>query len=177
MEDKSSTLALMKYSADRLKELGADVYMADVKTLNLPIFSYKAMKGIRSEKFRLFITKVKSADGFIFASPEYHGTVSSAFKNTIDFLEVLCEEKSTYLGMKPIGCIALGGAEVAGYATLNAMMNIVQSLRGIYAPGSLAIGYGSSLFNKKGELINEQAKKRLERLSGEVYLLASKLKN
>ena len=114
MEDRSSTLALMKYSADRLKELGADVYMADVKTLNLPIFSYKALKGAKSEKFKTLIKNVKGADGFIFASPEYHGTVSSAFKNAIDFLFAEWNNKAAGF----VGYGSAGGARAVEHLRL-----------------------------------------------------------
>ncbi len=177
MEDKSSTLALLKYSEIKLKELGADTYLADIKKLNLPIFSYKALNSLKNEKFSVLTENFKEADGFIFASPEYHGTVSSAFKNAIDFLEVLSDSKPPYLTLKPIGCISVSGAENAGFSTLNAMVHIIHNLRAIAAPSSLAIGYGNSLFNKKGELINKIVNKRLDRLVSEVYKLAVKLKD
>lgn len=176
MEENSSTLALLKYSALKLRELGAEIYVADIKKLNLPIFSYKALKGLKNEKFRLLTEKIKAADGLIFASPEYHGTVSSAFKNAIDFLEVLSGSNTPYLNLKPVGCIAVGGAENAGFSTLNAMVHILHNLRAVAAPSSIAIGYGNSLFNKKGELVNEIVKKRINRLVSEVYTLAVKLK-
>lgn len=177
MEDNSSTLALLKYSAQKLKERGAEIYIADIKKLNLPIFSYKALKNLKNKKFSLLVEKINEADGLIFASPEYHGTVSSAFKNTIDFLEVLSTGKPPYLSMKPVGCISVGGAETAGYSTLNALVNIVHSLRAVAAPCSVAIGFGSSLFNSKGELTNDAIKKRINRLVSEVYILAEKLKD
>lgn len=177
MEENSSTLALLKYSAIKLKEIGAETYVADIKKLNLPIFSYKALKSLKNEKFRILTEKIREADGLIFASPEYHGTVSSAFKNTIDFLEVLAGSKPPYLSFKPIGCIAVGGAENAGFSTLNTMVHIIHNLRAVVAPSSLAIGYGNSLFNKKGEFANEIIKKKINRLASEVYKLAIKLKD
>jgi FMN reductase len=176
MEDNSSTLALLKYSAAGLKKLGADTYLADIRKFDLPIFSYKALKSLKNEKFSIFTKNIKEADGFIFASPEYHGSVSSAFKNAIDFLEILAGEDPPYLNLKPVGCISVGGAENAGYATLNAMVHIVHNLRAVAAPSSVAIGYGNNLFNKKGELINEAVEKRINRLVSEVYTLAAKLK-
>ena len=177
MEDNSSTLALLKYSAGKLNEHGAVTYLADIKRLNLPIFSYKALKSLKNAKFSKLINEMSTADGYIFASPEYHGTVSSAFKNAIDFLEVLSVNTPPYLSLKPVGCIAIGGAENAGYATLNAMINIVHNLRGVVAPNSLALGYGGSIFNKKGELANEVISKRLNRLADELYTLAVRLKD
>lgn len=177
MEKSSSTLAVLNYAAENLKKLGANVYVADIRSLALPLFSYKTLKTIKNRNFLRLIGKIKEADGFLFASPEYHGTVSSAFKNVIDYLEVLAEENPPYLSLKPVGCIALGGAENAGYATLNTMVNIVHNLRGVAAPNSLAIGYGSSLFDKNGNLKNEPVIKRLKRLTNELYILAERLRN
>lgn len=177
MELRSSTLGILKYSAARLKELGAEVYVSDIRSLELPVFSYKKMKSIRNRRFTELLKRIKSADGFIFASPEYHGSVSSAFKNVIDYLEVLSAEKPPYLSLKPVGCISLGGAENAGYATLSGMISIVHNLRGIAAPNSLALGYGSTLFGSKGRLKNDAVIKRLNRLAEEVFLLAGRLKD
>ncbi len=177
MELNSSTLGVLKYAATKLRELGSEVYVSDIRKLDLPVFSYKALKSLKNRKFTELVTKIKSADGFVFASPEYHGSVSSAFKNAIDYLEVLSAEKPPYLSLKPVGCIALGGAENAGYATLNTMISIVHNLRGVAAPNSLAVGYGSSLFDTKGKLKSEPVIKRLNRLIEEVYILAQRLKD
>ena len=177
MENKSSTLAVLKHAAVKLKELGADVYVTDIRTLDLPLFSYKALLSMKNLKFTELVKKIKDADGFIFASPEYHGSVSSAFKNVIDYLEILSKETHPYLSLKPVGCIALGGAENAGYATLNAMISIVHNLRGVVAPNSLAIGYGNSLFDNKGNLNSEVIIKRVNRLTEELFMLAKRLRD
>ncbi|HAX47375.1 MAG TPA: hypothetical protein DCX92_00160 [Bacteroidetes bacterium] len=177
MENRSSTLAVLKYAAKRLKLQGAEVYIADIKSMNLPVFSYKALKAVKNRKFTELVKKIRTADGFLFASPEYHGTVSSAFKNVIDYLEVLSADKPPYLSLKPVGCIALGGAENAGYATLNSMISIVHNLRGVAAPNSMAIGYASNLFDSKGNLRSEAVIKKLNRLSNELFILAERLRD
>ena len=177
MEKSSSTLAVLNYAAVNLKKLGANVHVTDIRSLALPIFSYSALKNVKNRNFLRFTAKIKEADGFLFASPEYHGTVSSAFKNTIDYLEILAADNPPYLSLKPVGCIALGGAENAGYSTLNTMISIVHNLRGVVAPNSLAIGYGSTLINKKGDLTNETVIKKLNRLTNELLTLAERLRN
>lgn len=177
MEQRSSTLGILKFTAEKLKELGAEVYVSDIRTLELPVFSYKTLKAMRNPGFAGLVKKIRSADGLVFASPEYHGSVSSAFKNVIDYLEVLSAEKPPYLSLKPVGCIAIGGAENAGYATLSSMISIVHNLRGIAASNSLAIGYGSSIFDSNGKLKNEAVIKRIKRLADEVYTLSERLRD
>lgn len=176
MEKSSTTFFLLKYTAAILKKLGADIYIADIRTLELPLFSYKSLNNLKSKAFNELVKNISDADGFIFISPEYHGAVSSAFKNVIDYLETLSKNDPPYLSLKPVGCIAVGGAENAGSAALNSMINIVHNLRGVAAPSGFAIGLGQKPVAVNGKITNEKIINRLKRLASEVYLLAVKLK-
>jgi FMN reductase len=175
LEKSSTTLAALKYTAGILKELGAEVFIADIKKLGLPLFSYNNLGKIKNRSFEELINKITGADGFLFGSPEYHGTISSAFKNTIDYLEVLSKHNPPYLTLKPVGCIAVGGAENSGISTLKTLISIVHSLRALAAPASVALGYGKNIFDKKGNASDEAVKRRLKRLAEEVYMLSRKL--
>lgn len=177
MENGSSTLALLKYTSEYLTSAGAEVYLADIKKLKLPVFSYKTMNLNINPQFKLLIKKIKEADGFIFASPEYHGTISAAFKNVMDYLEVLCKNNPPYLTGKPVSCIALGGAENSGHSTLISMFSIVYNLRGIFLPASAALGYSDKLFDNKKVLTGLSAIKKLKRLANEILAVSVKLKN
>ncbi len=176
MEKGSSTLEILKYAAAELKKLGAEVYLADIKSMELPMFSYKEMSKVKSKAFSALLKHSAHADGFIFASPEYHGTVGSAFKDVIDYLEILSKNEPPYLTLKPVGCIAIGGAENSGYATLNSMISITHNLRGVVSPSSFAAGSGSRLPGEKKIIADERLLKRVKRLVSELYLLAVKLK-
>ena len=172
----SSSLKLVKCAEKKLMKLGAATSLIDIKELKLQIFSYSAMKKGPSPKFAKILAKIHEADGYIFVSPEYHGTVSAAFKNVIDHLEYLSAFKPPYLSSKPVGCIAVAGAESAGHSTLTTMISIVNNLRAIAASTSFAIGSGSNLFTPSGKLKDKNAERRLNRLAEEVYTLAVKLK-
>lgn len=172
----SSSLKMVRSADSRLKALGADTYLIDIRELKLPIFSYSEMKKGPSAKFTKILARIHEADGYIFTSPEYHGTVSAAFKNVIDHMEYLSQYKPPYLSSKPVGCIAIAGAESAGHSTLSTMISIVNNLRGIAASSSFAAGSGSNLFNAAGRLKDNNVQRRLNRLADEVYMLAVKLK-
>lgn len=176
MEGGSSTLALLKFTADYLIAKGAEVHIADIKQLNLPVFTYKTMNLNHNRRFKLLINKVKEADGIIFASPEYHGTVSAAFKNVIDYFEILSTEKLPYLTRKPVSCIAVGGAENSGNSTLISMFSIVYNLRGIFLPSGFALGYSDNLFDNKKKLTGSYAVKKVKRMADELLFVSAKLK-
>ncbi|MCC6866582.1 MAG: NAD(P)H-dependent oxidoreductase [Ignavibacteria bacterium] len=176
LESGSTTFAALKYTADILKDTGADVYIADLKKLSLPLFSYKNLSKIKNKNFKILIKKVTEADGFLFGSPEYHGTISAAFKNTIDYLEILSKHNPPYLTLKPVGCIAVGGAENSGISTLKTMISIVHSLRALAAPASVAISYGKNIFDINGNTNDKTVQRRLKRLANEVYMLSEKLR-
>lgn len=172
----SSSLKMVKCAEKKLASLDADTHLIDIRRLKLPIFSYSAMKKGPSSKLSRILDKIHEADGYIFVSPEYHGTVSAAFKNVIDHLEYLSAYKPPYLSSKPVGCIAIAGAESAGHSTLTTMISIVNNLRAIAASTSFAIGSGSNLFTPSGNLKDKNAERRLNRLAEEVFMLAVKLK-
>ena len=176
MEPKSSTLLYLQYVLDELKSLGAETLLVDIKLLNLPIYNFS--KGIKNAglEFEELLGKIHECDGFIFASPEYHGTVSASFKNVLDYFEFTGDYSPPYLTQKPVGCIAIAGGENSGGTTLNTMINIVHSLRGISASNSIAVGSADKHISNEGVITNESLKRKLKRLAEEVYILSEKLK-
>lgn len=176
MESRSSSLLYLKYILNELNELGAEVKLIDIKNLDLPMYSYGMDMKEAGEGFNALLDEIHSANGYILASPEYHGTVSSSFKNVIDYLEFLSSYTPSYLTQKPVGLLALAGAENSGVATMSTLINITHSLRGIVAPSSLAIGSAYKQIDEAGNITNDSIKRKIKRLAEEVYSLSVKLK-
>jgi FMN reductase len=175
LEKKSVTFAALKYTMEELKSLGAEVSIYDLKNMKLPV--YNPAKGIKQGggELKSFLENIHTADGYIFASPEYHGTISGAFKNILDYLEYLSAYNPPYLTHKPVGAIATGGGDVSGATTLQTIVHIIHSFRGISASGNVAIN-SSHLHFDNNEIKSEIIKGRLKRLASEVFSLALKLK-
>lgn len=174
LDKNSSTGAVMSYILGELNSLGAHTIEYKLSDIKLPI--YNPTLGIEQGGKELvkLLTDVRRANGFIFASPEYHGTISGAFKNAIDYMEFLCNDEPPYLTNKPSGAIAVGGGESAA-VTLHTMVNIIHSLRAISASTNIAIN-SVDLELSGGEIKNEKIIRRIKRLAAEVYSLAEKLK-
>lgn len=173
LEKGSATLIYLKSLLKSCSSLGAEVKLLDIKKLTWPMFNYSKKPASSILKT---LDEIHNANGLFFASPEYHGTVSASFKNIIDYFEFLSVKTPPYLSRKPIGCIALAGAENAGGLTLNTLINIVQNLRGIPVPASFAVGSAQKQVDEKGNITNEKIKRRLKRLAEELYYLSVKLK-
>lgn len=177
LEEHSYSYKVLEYSMSELSGLGAKTNIIDIKNYKLlPLFDNSSnQKLIPYSDFLRQIDQIKQSDGIIFSSPEYHGTVSAAFKNFIDYFEILKYSNPPYLTYKPIGCISVGGGSNSGVSTLNTLINIVHSLRGITVPGNVAIPNIKQAFDQNGNLADENVKRRLRRLSNDIYFLASKL--
>jgi FMN reductase len=177
IEERSNTLASLKFALDEIKKEGAETELFDIKKLNLPIFN--PQKGLTQggEKLKHFLEQVYNADGYIFASPEYHGTVSGAFKNVIDYLEFLGSRNPPYLSNKPIGIIATGGGDISGITTIQSIINIAHNLRAIAASNNVAIVSSFKHFDEKNILNNDTIRRRIKRLAVEVVDLAGKFKH
>lgn len=85
------------------------------------------------------IEAVRAADGVILASPGYHGSLSGAVKNAIDYLEETAADSRPYLDGLPVGLIVTAYGWQATGSTLVAMRSIVHALRGWPTPFGAAI--------------------------------------
>ena len=103
----------------------------------------------------------RRADVLLWASPTYHGTVSGAFKNALDFLELLSDEEPPYLQGKAVGLIA-----VSDPTTFAAMGASAYELRAWLAPTQVALAGRD--FRDDLTLANDRAHRRLVRLVEEL---------
>jgi len=175
MEVHSYSLTILKQLLKELSLSGANTTLIDIKSLNLPIYEYSKGSTKPSDELVKVLDYIHKSHGLIFSSPEYHGTVSASFKNFIDYLEYLDSYNPPYLTNKPVGCISVGGGGNSGLYTLNTMVNIVHSLRGISVSSNFAVSNVKESFNPAGEITDENIIQKLKRLAIEIYYVASKL--
>lgn len=95
----------------------------DVSAANLPLLSGEREQWELPEVV-LFKKKVAAASGIILISPEYHGGMTGALKNTLDFLT------SEQLAHKPVALLATAGGGKGGINCLNNMRTV---MRGFYS--------------------------------------------
>jgi FMN reductase len=92
------------------------------------------------------VTAIRDADGLILASPGYHGTISGAVKNAIDYIEELAHDERVYLDGLPVGLIVTAYGWQATGSTLVTMRSVVHALRGWPTPLGAAIKTTAGVF-------------------------------
>ncbi|HEY4554726.1 MAG TPA: NADPH-dependent FMN reductase [Bacillaceae bacterium] len=114
-----------------------------------------------------FKDRVGAAEGIILISPEYHGGMSGALKNTLDFLS------SDQLAHKPVALLATAGGGKGGINCLNNMRTV---MRGFYAnviPKQIVLD--PDCFNYDDGTLWEEPEKRVDDLVFElkIYMKAA----
>jgi FMN reductase len=144
-------------AADRLKALGAEVEVLDLRTMNLPFCNGGNEYPDHPDVKRLQ-DAVKQADGLILATPEYHGSVSGVLKNALDLMSF------DQLDGKVAGLISVLG----GQPNSNALNDLRLIMRWVHAwviPEQVALGQVWKAFGEDGKLLDEGLAKRFDQFA------------
>jgi FMN reductase len=128
----SASLAALEIALAGAAEAGADTRLLSVRDLQLPMFAPQALADPPSAAAQLAET-MSEADGLIWSSPLYHGTISGSFKNALDWLQLLAHNDPPFLTDKVVGLISAAGG-VQGLQAVNTMEFVVRALRGWAVP-------------------------------------------
>lgn len=168
LRSPSSSLFALQAALESASNVGAQVEMLDVRTLDLPLYQ----SGVPvSESMSRLGQATAGADGMIWSSPLYHGTVSGAFKNALDWLQLLADEEKPFLTGKPVGLIATAGG-VQGLQAINTMEFVVRALRGWTVPFVVPIARAYQAFTDDGAPREGALADQLAKLGREVVVAA-----
>ena len=146
---------LVNLALDIAKNQGAEICFWDLDVDPLPLVGEEGCW--ENENVKRFQELVTSCDAFLVSSPEYHGTMSGAMKNTFDWVY------SKHVSGKTFGLMStLGGVQNSN--TLNHMRIMLRWLHAWPVPEQLAIGKVKEAFDEDGQLVDEDVKERLEKL-------------
>lgn len=166
--DSYSALA-MQQATERVKALGAEVEIIDLREMKLPFCNggsdypdYTDVDVMRD--------KVKGADGLILATPEYHGSVSGVLKNALDLMSF------EHLSGKVTGVISVLGGQSNSNA-LNDLRIIVRWVHGFVIPEQIAVGQAWQAFGPKGKLKNDKLAERFDVFANSLVDYTTKLRS
>jgi FMN reductase len=162
---KSSSLAALKIALEGAEEAGAQTSLLDIRELNLPMYAPDA--GEIPASVRQMCEEVGSANGLLWSSPLYHGTISGSFKNALDWLQLLSDREPAYLTDKVVGLISTAGG-TQGLQAVNTMEFVVRALRGWAVPLVIPIPQAWRVFDKEGHTHDEKVAEQLRALGHEV---------
>ena len=170
----SSSLRALRLALGAAATAGADVELLDLRSLDLPLFGTE-VGGVPPGAARL-AAAVGGADGMLWSSPLYHGTISAAFKNGLDWLQLLADHDPPFLTDKPVGLIATA-AGVQGLQAVNTMEFVVRALRGWAVPLVVPIARAHQAFADDGTAVDPRVDDLLGRLGREVVKAARRLRS
>ena len=154
LRDGSYSALALEQAVNRVKALGAEVEILDLRDMKLP-FCDGGDEYPDYPDVEILREKVKAADGLILATPEYHGSVSGVLKNALDLMSF------EHLSGKVAGLISVLGGQSNSNA-LNDLRIIVRWVHGWVIPEQVAIGQAWQAFDKEGKLTDEKLAKRFD---------------
>jgi FMN reductase len=145
----SRSLSALEVAGQAAEAVGAEVRLFDLRVLDLPLFVPRAAPTPAALEYA---DAVYEADGLIWSSPMYHGTISGAFKNALDWLELLGQRDPPYLTDKIVGLISSASG-----------------VQGLQAAVPLVVPIASrDAFDAEGKLADERVVNQLRHLGEEV---------
>jgi FMN reductase len=165
MSPGSSSLAALKIAIEGAREAGAETEVFDIRALGLPMYD-PTVKDVPAAVRRMS-DAVYEADGLLWSSPLYHGTISGSFKNALDWLQVLSDRTPPFLTDKVVGLLSAAGG-TQGLQAVNTMEFIVRALRGWAVPLVIPIAEAWRVFDNEGYSRDPKLTELLHTLGGEV---------
>jgi FMN reductase len=165
--ESQSQLAL-NLAALRMRSLGAEVEVLDLRQMNLPFCNgekeYPDFPDVAKMR-----KAVAEADGLILATPEYHGSVSGVLKNALDLMSF------DQLSDKVAGLISVLG----GQSNSNALNDLRVIMRWVHAwviPEQIAIGQAWKAFDANGNLLDDKLSERFDEFAKSLVENTQKLR-
>lgn len=168
----SASLAALDIALHAAATAGAAVERFSVSDLHLPLFDHDPTPPPPAAALQL-ATAVADADALIWSSPMYHGTISGAFKNALDWLQILAGHDPPFLTGKPVGLISAAGGTQALQA-VNTMDFIARALRAWVVPFAVPIQQTWGVFDSAGRA-RDDVHTQLQTLAHEVVTAATML--
>jgi FMN reductase len=168
----SRSLAALRVALDGASAAGARTTLLDLRELDLPLYNPDDEREPPASAATLIET-CYAADGMIWSSPMYQGTISGAFKNALDWLHALGSREPPFLHDEVIGLISAAGG-TQGLQAINTMEFAVRALRGWAVPYVIPVASAFRVFDSEGRISDEEIELQLRTLGAEVVRVATR---
>jgi FMN reductase len=164
MRKGSFSTHTLKLVLEEAKKYGSDSRVLELREVRLPIYDpsrsvpeelYRDVDGNRENVLDTVTTAIKWADAFVLASPDYHGSMSGAMKNFLDYFW------GEFAG-KTFGYII--ASHEKGLTVADQMRTSVRQCYGWSMPYNVSIN-GADDFNSAGNPINSTLANRIKMLA------------
>jgi FMN reductase len=172
LSSTSRSRAALQVALEGAAGAGAKTALFDLRELDLPTYDPLDEETPPANAASL-IEACYAADGMLWSSPLYQGTISGAFKNALDWLHPLGRREPPYLHDTVIGLISAAGG-MQGLQAIIAMEFSVRALRGWAVPYVVPIASAARVFDPAGAVRDEGIETQLRTLGSEVVRVAGR---
>ncbi|HYG81540.1 MAG TPA: NAD(P)H-dependent oxidoreductase [Pyrinomonadaceae bacterium] len=151
-----------RVALDAAREQGAEARLLELRELNLPTYNPDGA-GALHDGLLAATEAVNWADAYLLASPDYHGSMSGAMKNFLDFY---WEE---FAG-KLFGYVC--ASHEKGLTAMDQMRTAVRQCYGWSLPYGASV-YGERDFDSAGRVTSSQLARRLRMLGRDLVVYGS----
>ncbi|MFD7659306.1 NADPH-dependent FMN reductase [Actinosynnema sp. NPDC059797] len=162
---RSRTAALLRTALRHCRDHGMRPRLYDLNKHRLPLFEPTAEAGPPASA-ALLLSEVRAADAIVFASPTYHGTVSGALKNAIDYLQLLASDDPPWLSGKSVALMTASSGQGAGMQTITALDHACRAMRAVTVP-TVVVATDED-FARTAALADDRFTARFERIVAEL---------
>lgn len=142
----------------------AETRLLDLRELDLPM--YRPQPTMQHESVAEAGKAVEWADAFVFATPDYHGSMSGAMKNFLDY-------HWTEFAGKVFGYLC--ASHEKGLTAMDQMRTVVRQCYGWSLPYGVAV-HGDEDFDANADIKNEAAGRRLRMLGRDIRVYGAVLR-
>jgi FMN reductase len=171
LAEVSRSRAALQVALAGAAEAGAETMLLDLRELDLPMYNPDHQEPTPAAA-RL-IEASYGADGMLWSSPMYQGTISGAFKNALDWLHSLGSRTPSFLHDEVIGLISAAGG-TQGLQAINTMEFATRALRGWAVPYVVPVPAAARVFDAAGRVQDEAIELQLKQLGAEVVRVAQR---
>jgi FMN reductase len=165
----STSRAALQIALEGAAGAGAETALLDLRELDLPM--YDPDDDETPAAASQLIEASYGADGMLWSSPMYQGTISGAFKNALDWLHALGAREPAFLHDEVIGLISAAGG-THGLQAINTMEFATRALRGWAVPYVVPVPTAARVFDQEGRIRDASIELQLRSLGAEVVRVA-----
>ena len=176
--DGSWNKRLAALAAERARNAGADVTLADLREYEMPLYDgdLEASAGLPEGALR-WKALLAEHQAFLIACPEYNSSITPLLKNAIDWASrpVEGEAPLAVFRGKVAALLSASPGNLGGLRGLVHVRSILGNIGVHVVPGQLALPAAHRAFDEDGTLADGSLGERLEGVVGELVHAATRL--
>lgn len=169
---------LVRIAARAAEEAGAEVTVADLRELNLPLFDEDFEKDPGTpENARALKNLMIASDGFLIASPEYNSSITAVLKNAIDWASRPAPGEPPLAAFQGKVAAIMGASpgNLGGLRGLVHVRSILGNIGVLVLPDQVAVVRAFEAFTEDGSLADAKQQKAVESLGRKLISVVTKL--